>query len=222
MDKLLRNNLIYAGLMGIFGILILISPWMVWTVYKVMNPPGLLKSFSLIPSDFADAAWLFYDLLPIMSWLPVFGAILLFVGVGIFFLELGTYKTLFKIGHILNIIMFIIFLGFVLLFVMAELFTIDLSMIGIPIQIQADFTQPPTFNGPGGWMLIISAIGAIIVGSKLKIPEYEEYLDEFKGIKDEDIRVLKKKVVAGVKVCPKCGNRVSSEQLFCSQCGRYF
>ena len=222
MEKLTRNNLIYGGIAALFGFLIILSPWLVWTSYKVMFPAGLLKSFSLIPSEWADGSWLFYDLLPILSWLPVFGGILVLVGVGIFFLELKIGKTLIKVGYILAIVMFGLFLAFILLFVWAETFGIDLNFLGIPIVILADFTMPPSLNGAGGWVCIVSAIGAAIINGKLKIPEYEEFLDEFVGLKDEVIKVHEKKIIKGSRKCPKCTNTVPGEQLFCEQCGHYF
>ncbi|NHI91528.1 MAG: zinc ribbon domain-containing protein [Candidatus Lokiarchaeota archaeon] len=222
MERQTIKNLIGTGFVVLFGALIILSPWMVWTSYKVMNPAGLLKSFSLIPSDFADDPWLFYDLLPIISWLPIFAGILILVGIGVFWLELGFYKTLFKFGYILAFIMFGLFVGFIMLFIFAENFPIDLSFIGLPVTILADFTQPPTLNGIGSWMLFCSVVGAFIAARFLKVPEYEEFLEEFRGLKEEEIKVHKKKAAAGTRICPKCKSSVPVEQLFCSQCGNYF
>ena len=187
-----------------------------------MNPAGLLKSFSLLPSDWANDPWLFYDLIPILSWLPIFAGILILVGVALFWLEVGFWSTLFKIGYILAIVMFGIFVAFILLFVLAEMMSIDLSFIGIPITILADFTQPPSLNEYGGWILISSVAAVAITAHFMKVPEYDEFLEEFKGLKEEEIRVHKKKVQAGTRQCSKCGARVPMEQLFCSQCGQYF
>lgn len=222
MEKLTRNNIIFGSITAVFGLLIILSPWLIWTSYKVMFPPGLLKSFSLIPSGFADGSWIFYDLLPILSYLPVIGGVLILVGVGIFFLEVKMYNTLIKYGYILAIVMFGIFVAFILIFVLAESFPIDLSLIGIPITILADFTQPPSLNGVGGWLCIVPAVGVAILKGRLKMQEYEEFLDEFVGLKQEEIKVHEKKVIKGSRKCPKCTNTVPGEQLFCEQCGHYF
>ena len=222
MERQTLYNLICTGVIILFGTFITLSPWLAWTSYKVMNPAGLLKSFSLLPSNWADDPWLFYDLLPIVSWLPVLAGILIFVGLGLFWLEVSLYKTLFKFGCILAILMFGLFVAFILLFVMAEIFPIDLSFIGIPVTILADFTQPPALNEMGGWFLISSVIGIVVSAHFLKLTEYEEFLEEFKGLKEEEIKVHEKKIQKGTKKCPKCGARVSTEQLFCSQCGQYF
>ncbi len=187
-----------------------------------MEPAGLLKFFSLIPSDFSDGPWIFYGLLPVISWLPVFGGIIVLGGLGLFFLEIKTGKTLITIGYILALVMFGLFAAFVLLFFIAETIGLNLSFIGIPVTILADFAMPPSFNGVGGWICIISAIGTGILNRKLKMPQYEEYLDEIMGIKEEKIEVHKKQVIKGSRKCPKCSNAVPGEQLFCEQCGYYF
>ena len=103
MEKLTRNNLIYGGIIALFAVLLILSSWQIWTIYETiwpMPPFTLTRSFSLLPSAFSDEAWLFYDTLPILSWLNIFGGICILVGVPLFFMEVKMYKTLIMVGKV--------------------------------------------------------------------------------------------------------------------------
>lgn len=206
------------------SLMVVFSPFLPWEVYMTIE--HIYKTFTLVPSGLGDAPWFFYDfpLVMVISYLPLIGGFLALIGFLVYLLEFKIGRTLLVIGGVLGIITYVLYIVIWLLpLIIGNIFgqaMLAIFGIGFSISFESKSLVPNLY---GAYFCLIPAIGLIFTRFFMKMTEYDESLEEFKGFKDEDMETPYEKKVAGAGTifCPKCGAKTPVKSLFCEQCGTY-
>ncbi|MHA1146497.1 MAG: zinc ribbon domain-containing protein [Candidatus Helarchaeota archaeon] len=223
-----KRLLILTGIVVPLSFLVILSPFMPWEGYTTIT--HIYKVFTLIPSPLGDAAWIFYDipLLSIISYLPLIGGLIVLIGFLVYLLEFKIGRTILLLGALVGILAYVFYvliwgLPMLLITVFGQAFAqLMLSMIGFALTFTfTDKSFIPNFYG--AYVCLIPCIVLFVSRFFMKMPEYDESLEEFKGFAEKDMKTPyeAKKAEVGTIFCPTCGASVKSEELFCKECGTY-
>ncbi|MHA1298323.1 MAG: zinc ribbon domain-containing protein [Candidatus Helarchaeota archaeon] len=213
-----KKQVIYYIILIICAIFIMLSTIAPWDSYYTMDS-FFIWSFTgvFIPvrKTFTPLNWVWSDLLPFLSYMPLFSGIILVIGIIFYIMEYQYGKNLMITGAALGIVSYVLYpLIFWIIPTLMQAFGVGnitwLEGLRIP-------------NEYGAYLCLISAIIAVPFSILVKMPELgrEEEPEAF-VIKEVAVPWKKSKPKKGEMFCSQCGAVIKEGTAFCNQCGTYF
>ncbi len=212
-----HNQIIYHLIVGLCSFLIILSNFLPWDTYLTMNSLliwYLSGIFIPIVKTFSPLNWVWSDIVPFLSFFPLFGGLLLLIGLIFYLLEYKYGKRLMAGGAIIAILIYALY---ILLFWLIPKI-MEAAGVGYLIWLE-EYRIPNEF---GAYFCLIPGIAVIPFLFLIKLPEIKE--EEPMALKTPKIAVPYKKTkpIKGKKFCSNCGAIIKEDSVFCNQCGTYF
>ncbi len=211
-----KHQIIYYLILGLLSFLMMLSNFLPWDTYITMNSLFLMQAtgtFIPIIKTFTPLNWVWSDIVPFLSYLPLIGGILLLVGMVFYLLEYAYGKKIMAFGPLSSILIYALY---ILLFWLIPVIT---ELAGITFAFLEEFRIP---NEVGAYLCLLSGIISIPFILLVRLPEIEEPEPEALKIAKVAVPWKKAQPKKGEVFCPHCGAVVKAGTPFCNECGTYF
>ncbi|NVM02170.1 MAG: zinc ribbon domain-containing protein [Candidatus Helarchaeota archaeon] len=212
-----RTQIMYHLLLALFSCLIILSNFLPWDTYLTMNSLLIwLQTDIFIPIEktFSPLTWVWSDIIPVLSFFPLFGGLLVLMGLVFYLLEYSYGKKLMAGGAIIAILIYSLYI------LMFWLIPKIMEAAGVGFLIWLEEYRIP--NEFGAYFCLLPGIASIPFIVLIKLPEIKE--EEPMALKKMKVAVpyKKSKPAKGKKFCSNCGAIIKEDSVFCNQCGTYF
>ncbi|MHA1378247.1 MAG: zinc ribbon domain-containing protein [Candidatus Helarchaeota archaeon] len=212
-----KKQSIYYTLLVILGFFMILSNFLSWDTYITMNT-ALIYLFSgqVIPivKTFTPLTWVWSDLLPFLSYVPLLAGLFLLIGEIFYFLEYKSGKKIMVLSPVFSILIYSLYV--IIFWMIPELYK---AFSGGGIMFWLEGLRIP--NEIGAYLCLIPGILSIPFIALIQMPEIEE--EEPEALKELKVAVpwKKGKQKKGEQFCAQCGALIKEGEAFCNQCGTY-